>query len=73
LIDDYEKLPAFLESLGFQKLHVQLSADLAGEQLFEFQRQRPGEFSKDELIELFGKIKLMKRAAISRSSTRRNR
>src|SRR5450759_2317766 len=39
-----KKANQFFHSVGIQKLHVQLSADLAGEQLFELQRQRLGEF-----------------------------
>ena len=43
LIEDYDKLPAFLRELGFHQLHVQLSADVAGLELPELQRFEPGE------------------------------
>jgi len=73
LIDDYNKLPEFLETLGFKKLHVQLSADFAGKQLLEFHEQRPGEYSEGRADRAFReKSKLMKQRSHSWSSTRRN-
>jgi len=43
LIDDYDRLPEFLESLGFKSCTFSLSADVAGQQLSELQQQRTGQ------------------------------
>ena len=46
LIDDYDKLPEFLQHAGLQELHLQLSADLAGVELPELQRFEPGQLQE---------------------------
>jgi MoaA/NifB/PqqE/SkfB family radical SAM enzyme len=60
LIDDYEKLPAFLESLGFQSCTFSYPLTSLASSYLSFSDSGLVNYSKDELIELFAKIKRMK-------------
>jgi len=60
LIDDYDKLPAFLESLGFKSCTFSYPLTSLASSYLSFSNSGLVNYSKDELIELFGKIKLMK-------------
>jgi MoaA/NifB/PqqE/SkfB family radical SAM enzyme len=60
LIDDYDKLPAFLESLGFKSCTFSYPLTSLASSYLSFSDSGLVNYSKDELIELFGKIKLMK-------------
>jgi MoaA/NifB/PqqE/SkfB family radical SAM enzyme len=60
LIDDYEKLPEFLESLGFKSCTFSYPLTSLASSYLSFSDSGLVNYSKDELIELFGKIKLMK-------------
>lgn len=60
LIDDYEKLPAFLEMLGFTSCTFSYPLTSLASSYLSFSDSGLVNYSKDELIELFGKIKAMK-------------
>jgi MoaA/NifB/PqqE/SkfB family radical SAM enzyme len=60
LIDDYEKLPAFLETLGFKSCTFSYPLTSLASSYLSFSDSGLVNYSKDELIELFGKIKTMK-------------
>ena len=60
LIDDYEKLPAFLETLGFKSCTFSYPLTSLASSYLSFSDSGLVNFSKDELIELFEKIKRMK-------------
>jgi MoaA/NifB/PqqE/SkfB family radical SAM enzyme len=60
LIDDYEKLPPFLESLGFKSCTFSYPLTSLASSYLSFSDSGLVNYSKDELIELFGKIKAMK-------------
>jgi len=60
LIDDYDKLPAFLEALGFKVAHSAIRS-LPGQQLSQLHDSGLVNYSNGELIELYEKIKRMKR------------
>ncbi|HEY6168013.1 MAG TPA: radical SAM protein [Verrucomicrobiae bacterium] len=60
LIEDYDKLPAFLESLGFKSCTFSYPLTSLASSYLSFSNSGLVNYSKDELIELFGKIKLMK-------------
>ena len=61
LIDDYEKLPAFLESLGFESCTFSYPLTSLASSYLSFSDSGLVNYSKDELIALFEKIKTMKR------------
>jgi len=61
LIDDYDKLPAFLETLGFKSCTFSYPLTSLASSYLSFSDSGLVNFSKDELIELFEKIKQMKR------------
>jgi MoaA/NifB/PqqE/SkfB family radical SAM enzyme len=60
LIEDYEKLPAFLEALGFKSCTFSYPLTSLASSYLSFSDSGLVNYSKDELIELFGKIKTMK-------------
>src|SRR5580693_329858 len=60
LIDDYEKLPAFLESLGFRSCTFSYPLTSLASSYLSFSDSGLVNFSKDELIQLFENIKRMK-------------
>ena len=60
LIDDYEKLPEFLESLGFRSCTFSYPLTSLASSYLSFSDSGLVNYSKDELIELFGKIKRLK-------------
>jgi MoaA/NifB/PqqE/SkfB family radical SAM enzyme len=60
LIDDYDKLPAFLETLGFKSCTFSYPLTSLASSYLSFSDSGLVNYSKEELIELFGKIKLMK-------------
>jgi len=60
LIDDYDKLPAFLESLDFRSCTFSYPLTSLASSYLSFSDSGLVNYSKDELIELFGKIKMMK-------------
>ncbi|MGA2853979.1 MAG: radical SAM protein, partial [Verrucomicrobiota bacterium] len=60
LIDDYGKLPEFLESLGFRSCTFSYPLTSLASSYLSFSDSGLVNYSKDELIELFGKIKRMK-------------
>jgi MoaA/NifB/PqqE/SkfB family radical SAM enzyme len=61
LIDDYDKLPAFLETLGFKSCTFSYPLTSLASSYLSFSDSGLVNYSKDELIDLFGKIKQMKR------------
>ena len=61
LIDDYDKLPAFLEALGFKSCTFSYPLTSLASSYLSFSDSGLVNFSKDELIEVFEKIKQMKR------------
>ena len=60
LIDDYEKLPTFLESLGFRSCTFSYPLTSLASSYLSFSDSGLVSYTRDELIELFGKIKRMK-------------
>ena len=60
LIDDYEKLPAFLESLGFTSCTFSYPLTALASSYLSFSDGGLVNFSKDELLQVFEKIKQMK-------------
>jgi MoaA/NifB/PqqE/SkfB family radical SAM enzyme len=61
LIDDYEKLPPFLESLGFRSCTFSYPLTSLASSYLSFSDSGLVNFSKEELIAVFEKIKAMKR------------
>jgi MoaA/NifB/PqqE/SkfB family radical SAM enzyme len=61
LIEDYDKLPAFLETLGFKSCTFSYPLTSLASSYLSFSDSGLVSYSKDELIELFEKIKQMKR------------
>ena len=61
LIADYGKLPAFLESLGFRSCTFSYPLTSLASSYLSFSDSGLVNYSKDELIEVFEKIKEMKR------------
>ncbi len=61
LIDDYEKLPPFLESLGFKSCTFSYPLTSLASSYLSFSDSGLVNYSQAELIELFEKIKTMKR------------
>src|SRR6516162_2484800 len=61
LIDDYEKLPEFLESLDFKSCTFSYPLTSLASSYLSFSDSGLVNYSKDELIALFEKIKTMKR------------
>jgi MoaA/NifB/PqqE/SkfB family radical SAM enzyme len=61
LIDDYDMLPAFLETLGFKSCTFSYPLTSLASSYLSFSDSGLVNFSKDELLELFEKIKQMKR------------
>ena len=60
LIDDYDKLPAFLETLGFKSCTFSYPLTSLASSYLSFSDSGLVNYSKGELIELFEKIKRMK-------------
>ena len=60
LIEDYEKLPAFLESLGFESCTFSYPLTALASSYLSFSEGGLVNFSKDELFQVFEKIKQMK-------------
>jgi MoaA/NifB/PqqE/SkfB family radical SAM enzyme len=60
LIDDYEKLPPFLDSLGFKSCTFSYPLTALASSYLSFSDSGLVNYSKDELIDLFEKIKIMK-------------
>jgi MoaA/NifB/PqqE/SkfB family radical SAM enzyme len=60
LIEDYEKLPAFLESLGFKSCTFSYPLTNLASSYLSFSEGGLVSYSKDELIALFENIKRMK-------------
>jgi len=60
LIEDYDKLPAFLETLGFKSCTFSYPLTSLASSYLSFSDSGLVNYSKDELIELFEKIKRMK-------------
>ena len=60
LIEDYEKLPAFLEALGFKSCTFSYPLTSLASSYLSFSDSGLVNYSNAELIELFGKIKAMK-------------
>lgn len=61
LIDDYDKLPAFLESLGFRSCTFSYPLTSLASSYLSFSDSGLVSYSKTELIEVFEKIRQMKR------------
>jgi MoaA/NifB/PqqE/SkfB family radical SAM enzyme len=61
LIDDYAKLPAFLESLGFRSCTFSYPLTTLGSTYLSFSDSGLVNYTREELIEVFGKIQEMKR------------
>ncbi len=60
LIDDYDRLPEFLESLDFKSCTFSYPLTSLGSSYLSFSDSGLVNYSRDELIELFGKIKRLK-------------
>jgi len=63
LIDDYDKLPAFLETLGFESCTFSYPLTSLASSYLSFSDSGLVNYSKGELIELFEKIKRMKQSS----------
>ncbi len=61
LIDDYDKLPAFLETLGFKSCTFSYPLTSLASSYLSFSDSGLVNYSKDELLQVFEKIKDMKR------------
>jgi len=61
LIDDYSKLPAFLESLGFKSCTFSYPLTSLASSYLSFSDSGLVNYSKEELLQLFEKIKHLKR------------
>jgi MoaA/NifB/PqqE/SkfB family radical SAM enzyme len=60
LIDDYDKLPAFLEALGFKSCTFSYPLTSLASSYLSFSDSGLVSYTKDELIDVFEKIKRMK-------------
>lgn len=60
LIEDYEKLPAFLESLGFRSCTFSYPLTSLASSYLSFSDSGLVKYSREELIEVFEKIKRLK-------------
>lgn len=60
LIDDYERLPAFLESLGFRSCTFSYPLTSLASSYLSFSSSGLVRYTRDELLEVFEKIKLLK-------------
>jgi MoaA/NifB/PqqE/SkfB family radical SAM enzyme len=60
LIDDYDKLPAFLESLGFRSCTFSYPLTSLASSYLSFSDSGLVRYDREELIKLFGTIKRMK-------------
>ena len=63
LIDDYDKLPAFLKTLGFQSCTVSYPLTSLASSYLSFSDSGLVNYSKDELLQVFEKIKQLKRSS----------
>ena len=63
LIEDYDRLPAFLESLGFRSCTFSYPLTALASSYLSFSDSGLVSYTKDELIEVFEKIKRMKRGS----------
>ena len=61
LIEDYEKLPAFLETLGFRSCTFSYPLTSLASSYLSFSDSGLVNYSRDELIALFDRIKALKR------------
>jgi len=61
LIDDYDKLPPFLESLGFKSCTFSYPLTALGSTYLSFSDSKLVAYTRDELLEVFEKIKQMKK------------
>jgi len=61
LIDDYEKLPVFLETLGFKSCTFSYPLTSLASSYLSFSDSGLVNYSKDELLQVFEKIKHLKR------------
>ena len=61
LIDDYEKLPAFLKELGFKSCTFSYPLSSLASSYLSFSSSNLVSYQTDELIQVFEKIKQMKR------------
>ncbi len=64
LIEDYQRLPAFLESLGFKSCTFSYPLTALASSYLSFSDGGLVNFSKDELVEVFEQIKRLKAASI---------
>ena len=60
LIDDYEKLPGFLQALGFRSCTFSYPLTTLGSSYLSFSSSDLVSYTNDELLGVFEKIKLMK-------------
>ena len=63
LIDDYDKLPAFLKTLGFQSCTFSYPLTSLASSYLSFSDSGLVNYSKDELLQVFEKIKQLKRSS----------
>lgn len=63
LIDDYGKLPAFLRELGFQSCTFSYPLTTLGSSYLSFSNSNLVSYRTEELVEVFEKIKEMKRTS----------
>jgi MoaA/NifB/PqqE/SkfB family radical SAM enzyme len=63
LIDDYDKLPAFLETLGFKSCTFSYPLTSLASSYLSFSDSGLVNYSKDELLQVFEKIKHMKQSS----------
>ena len=61
LIDDYDRLPAFLEALGFKSCTFSYPLTSLASSYLSFSDSGLVNYSKDELVQVFEKIKHLKR------------
>src|SRR3954447_25029578 len=61
LIDDYDKLPAFLRELGFESCTFSYPLTTLGSSYLSFSDSSLVSYRAEELVQVFEKIKLMKR------------
>ncbi len=63
LIDDYQKLPAFLTSLGFNSCTFSYPLTSLGSSYLSFSSSQLVSYRTDELVEVFEKIKRLKKTS----------
>lgn len=61
LIEEYAKLPDFLCSLGFESVTFSYPLQTLGSSYLSFSDSKLVSYTKDELIEVFGKLKALKK------------